>query len=87
MQHMEIASRSGVPLADVECLLRGQATAAVASKLKISMNGVEDFVRGSVTADMANRLGMTMSAAQELARAGGRNVAAGILIGLLLSSK
>jgi hypothetical protein len=51
------------------------------------MVGVEDFVRGSATADMANRLGMTMGAAQELARAGGQNGAAGILIGLLLSSK
>ena len=87
MQHMEIASRAGVPLADIECLLRGQATAAVASRLKVSVVGVEDFVRGSATADIANRLGMTMSAAQELARAGGHNGAAGILIGLLLSSK
>jgi hypothetical protein len=48
---------------------------------------VEDYVRGSATADMANRLGLTMSAAQELARAGGHNGAAGILIGVLLSSK
>src|SRR5262245_33796690 len=85
MQHMEIATRAGVPLADIESLWRGQATAAVASKLGVSMASVEDFIRGSANADMANRLGMTMNAAQELARTGGQRGAAGILLGLLLS--
>jgi len=84
MQHIEIASRTGVPLAHIESLLRGSATGAIASKLGVSMMAVENFVRGSATADMANRLGMSMSAAEELARTGGPNGVAGILIGLLL---
>lgn len=85
MNHVEIADRAGVYLADLESLLRGSATAKVASRLGVTMADVEDFIRGSASQAMATRLGLnTMSAAEELARAGGAQGAIGFLICLLM---
>ena len=83
MEHMEIAQRIGLTLMDLECLVKGEATANVANKLGVSMMDVEEFVRGKATFAMTQRLGFkTMNAAEELAkRAGG----AGVLIGYMLN--
>lgn len=86
MMHMELAQRAGVALMDLECLVKGSATANVANRLGVSMMDVEEFIRGSTTFEMTKRLGLkTMSAAEELAKAAGTGGAAGIIIGLLLS--
>jgi hypothetical protein len=82
-----IADRAGVYLDDLDCLLRGEATARVANRLGVTMADIEDFIKGSASAKMASRLGVgPMSAADELARMAGREGAIGILIGLLISS-
>jgi hypothetical protein len=83
MQSMEIAQLMGLSLMDVECLTKGQATAAVANKLGVSMNDVEEFAAGRATIGMAKRLGFKNAlAAQELAQAAG---GPGILLGYMLS--
>jgi hypothetical protein len=83
MQHMEIAQRLGLTLMDLECLIKGKATANIANKLGASMMDVEEFTRGKATFAMTQRLGFqTMNAAEELAtKAGG----AGVLIGYMLN--
>jgi hypothetical protein len=86
MNHIENANLAGVTLADLDRLLRGQASANVADRLGVTMADVEDFIQGSPSATMTSRLGLsTISAAEELARAAGREGAIGILIGLLIS--
>lgn len=87
MDHIEIANRTGVSLADLESLLTGRATAIVAHRLNVSMMDIEDFIKGSASQSMASCLGLaTMSAAEELARAAGPKGAAGLIIGLLISN-
>ena len=86
MDHIETANLAGVTLADLDWLLRGQASANVADRLGVTIADVEDFIRGSASATMTNRLGLrAISAAEELARAAGREGAIGTLIGLLIS--
>jgi len=62
-------------------------TANVANRLGISVADGEDFIRGSASAVMTARLGLkAMAAGDELAKAGVREGAIGILLGLLLAS-
>ena len=87
MSLMEISLRTGVPLADIESLTRGNATAGVAERLGVPLLSLEDFLlRGFASDSLAYRLGMSMSAAEELASTVGRDGTIGIVIGLLLSS-
>jgi len=87
MSLMEIASRAGVPLEDIESLIRGNVSTRIASRLGVPMLGLEDFIlRGFASASMARLLGISMSAAEDLARAIGSEGAIGIVLGLLLSS-
>jgi hypothetical protein len=87
VESLEIANRAGVPLADLECLARGQPTASIAQRLGVSLVDLDAFLRGSATVTMTSRLGLTaMNSARELARLGGLKGAIGIVIGLLLSS-
>lgn len=86
MSLMEISLRTGVPIADIELLIRGNVTASVAERLGVPLLSLEDFVlRGFASDRVAHRLGMSMSAAEELARTVGRDGTIGILIGLLFS--
>ena len=88
MNLMEIALRTGVPLADIELLVRGHASASIANRLGVPMVNLEEFiVRGEASATLAHRLGTSMSAAEELARAVGSEGVIGIVLGLLLSFK
>lgn len=83
MQHIEIAQRTGMTLTDLECLVRGEATASVAAKFGVSMMDIQDFTRGKATFAMTQRLGFqTMNAAEELAKTAG---GAGVLIGYMLN--
>jgi hypothetical protein len=85
MEYFEIESRTGVLLGDLESLVRGNATAAVAQRLGVTMGDLEDFINGSATAAMTKRLGLiTISAAKELACVAGPKGAVGILLGMLL---
>jgi hypothetical protein len=83
MQHHEIADRVGLSMMDLDCLVKGEATANVANKFGVSMMDIQDFVRGKATFAMAQRLGFTtMNAAQELAKTAG---GAGVLIGFMMN--
>ena len=87
MSLMEISLRTGVPIADIESLIRGGVPISVARRLGVPLVSLEDFLlRGMATAGVAHRLGMSMSAAEELARTVGGDGTIGIIIGLLLSS-
>ena len=87
MSLMEIASRAGVSLEDIESLIRGNVSARIASRLGVPTLGLEDFIlRGFASANMARRLGISMDAAEDLAHALGSGGAIGIVLGLLLSS-
>ena len=85
VQHKEIADLAGVFLDDIDCLLRGEATARTAERVGVTMMDVEDFIRGSASAAMATRLGLTISAAEELAQLRGIDGATGIVLGLMIS--
>jgi hypothetical protein len=83
MEHQEIADRVGLTLMELECLVRGEATANVAKKFGVSPMDIQDFTRGKATYAMTQRLGFkTMNAASELATSAG---GAGILIGYMLN--
>ena len=43
MNHIEIANLAGVTLADLDWLLRGQASAKVANRLGVSMVDIQDI--------------------------------------------
>jgi hypothetical protein len=87
MSLMEISQRTGVPITDIEALIRGSVPASVAARLGVPMLSLEDFLlRGFASDSVAHRLGMSMSAAEELARTIGRDGTIGIVIGLLLGS-
>ena len=45
MNHIENANLAGVTLADLDWLLRGQASANVADRLGVTMAEVEDFIQ------------------------------------------
>jgi len=86
MSLMEISSRTGVPLADIESQISGTASTSIASRLGLQMLVLEDFIiRGSASANMARRLGISMGAAEDLVHAVGSEGAIGIVLGLLLS--
>jgi hypothetical protein len=86
MNLMEIALRTGVPVADIELLISGHASPSVANRLGVPILGLEDFIaHGFASANVAHRLGTSMSAAEELARAVGPQGAIGLVLGLLLS--
>jgi hypothetical protein len=88
INHIEIANRAGVTLADLDWLLSGQVSANIANRLGVSITDVEDFIRGAASANMTSCLGLnTMSATEELARSVGSTGAIGIVIGLLLASE
>lgn len=83
MKHKELADRVGLTLIDLECLIKGEATANVAQKFGVSMMDIEEFARGNATFAMTKRLGFqTMNAASELAKAAG---GVGVLIGCMLN--
>src|SRR5262249_16391027 len=83
MEHFELANRLGLRMMDLECLVKGEATHAVAEKLGVTMMDVEEFARGNATAAMTKRLGFhTQNAASELANAAG---GAGVLMGYMLN--
>jgi hypothetical protein len=87
VEHQQIAIRAGVPLADLESLLRGQVTAAIARRLDVSMVDLAEFLRGSASPDMANRLGLSTNATRELVCAVVKNGAIGLVVGLLIASR
>ena len=87
VSHKAIADRAGVHLADLDSLLRGEATDSVAHRLGVTMADIDGFIGGFASKNMTKRLGLaTMSAADELATMAGNRGAIGILIGLLISS-
>lgn len=88
MSLTEIALRTGVPVADIEALVRGTATATVARCLGVPMLGLQEFLtQGYASANVAHRLGTSMSAAEDLRREIGQDGAVGIVLGLMLSSR
>jgi hypothetical protein len=88
MNLMELAKRTGVTIADLESLVRGDAPVGIAERLGIPVLNLEEFLRqGYANAKMAHRLGTSMATAEELGRAVGPEGRIGIIIGLLLSSK
>lgn len=56
MEHMEIAQLVGLTLMDLECLVKGEATANVAKKLGVSMMDIQEFTHGNATDAMADGL-------------------------------
>jgi hypothetical protein len=87
MNHIEIANRAGVTLADLDYLLRGEASDKVADRLGVSISDVEDFIRGTASHAMTRCLGLeAISAAEELARLAGKQGTIGIVLGLLIAS-
>ena len=83
---MEVSLRTGVPIADIESLMRGNVPASVAERLGVPLLALEDLLlRGFAGAQMAHRMGMSMSAAEELAGTIGRDGVVGIILGLLLA--
>jgi hypothetical protein len=86
MLNFEIAERAGVTPADIDDLFKGRANANVATRLGVSMGDIEGFIKGNASASMTRCLGFkAIDAAEGLARAGGKNGAVGIVIGLLLA--
>jgi len=70
MSLMDIAIRTGVPLIDIEDLVRGAVTDKVAERCGVPQLALEEFIRhGQAGSRMAHRLGMSMASAEELARA------------------
>src|SRR5262245_4363872 len=88
MSLMEIALRTGVPLADLEDLVRGTVPSSVAERLGVPMLATEELIlHGQASSKMAHRLGMSMAAAEELRRSLGPEGAIGLVLGLLLGSR
>ena len=88
MSLMEIASRTGVTLADIESLIRGDVSIAVANRLGVPLVALQQFLStGDASANLAHRIGTSMSAAEDLATLLGSEGRIGILLGLLLSAK
>jgi hypothetical protein len=56
MNHIDIANRAGVTLADLDWVLRGEAPVNVANRSGVSLADVEEFVRGSPSAAMTRWL-------------------------------
>jgi len=87
MSLMDIALRTGVPLIDIEDLVSGTVTEAIAKRLGVPLLALQEFItHGQTSAKVAHRLGMSMAAAEELVRALGREGAIGLVLGLLLAS-
>jgi len=87
MSLLDIALRTGVPLVDIEELVRGNAPGSVAERLGVPLLALEEFIRhGQAGSKMAQRLSMSMAAAEELAQSLGPQGAIGLLLGLLLGS-
>jgi len=87
MSLMDIALRTGVPLADIEDLVRGTVPEAVANRLGVPLLALQEFVsHGQATAKVAHCLGLSMAAAEELAQSLGHEGTVGVLLGLLLGA-
>jgi hypothetical protein len=87
MNLMEVALRTGVTLADLDSLIRGNAPAGVAERLGVPLLNLEQFIaQGYAGPKLAHRLGTSMAAAEALASAVGTEGRIGIILGLLLSS-
>lgn len=87
MSLMDIALRTGVPLVDIEDLVRGTVRETVAARLGVPMLPLEEFIRhGQSNSKVAHRMGMSMASAEELARSLGPEGAIGLVLGLLLGS-
>jgi hypothetical protein len=88
MNMMDIALRTGVPLIDIDDLVRGTVTDNVAERLGVPQLALEEFIRhGQASSRMAHRWGMSMASAEELARTLGSEGAIGLVLGLILGSK
>lgn len=87
MNLMDIAIRTGVPLSDLEELVRGHVTESVAKRLGVPQMGLQEFIsHGQAGSKVAHRLGMSMAAAEELVQSLGSQGAIGLVVGLLLGS-
>jgi len=87
MSLMDIALRTGVPLTDIEELVRGTVTGKLAERLGVPQLALQEFVNhGQASSKVAHRLGMSMAAAEELAQSLGGDGAVGLVLGLLLGS-
>jgi hypothetical protein len=86
MSYMEVATRMGVGLYDVELLLEGNVPVGVANRLGVPMVALRDFIKlGVANASIAHRIGTSMAAAEDLAQSVGSEGRVGIVVGLLLS--
>jgi hypothetical protein len=84
MNHTAIATCVGLVPMDLESLVKGKATAALALKLGVTPSDIEGFIKGSASSGMTKRLGLgSANAASELAKVCGRQGAIGIVMGLL----
>lgn len=87
MSLMEIATRAGVPLADLEELVRGTALNSVAEQLGVPLLALQEFIHhGDASSNMAHRLGISMAAAGELAQLLGPEGKIGLVVGLLIGA-
>ena len=87
MSLMDIAMRVGVPLSDLEDLVRGQVTESVARRLGTPQLSLQEFIsHGEAGSKVAHRLGMSMAAAEELAKTLGSQGVIGLVLGLLSSN-
>ncbi|CAL2062657.1 hypothetical protein [Tenacibaculum sp. 190524A05c] len=81
-----IANKSGVFEADLEKLLRGQASHSIASKLNVNESELQRFLNGEPVYNIAKRLGgVYESDLRTLFNKTRKEVAIGIVIGVLLS--
>ena len=87
MSYMEVATRMGVGLYDIELLLEGNVPVGIANRLGVPMVALRDFIKlGVASASIAHRIGTSMAAAEDLAQSVGSEGRVGIVVGLLLSA-
>src|SRR5215470_2589382 len=88
MSLMDIALRTGVPLADIESFIAGSVPKALADRLGVALLNLQEFVeQGEVSANLAHRLGTSMAGAEELGQALGKEGRVGLVLGVLLGAK
>jgi len=87
MSLMEVATRMGVGLYDVELLVQGNVPEGIANRLGVPMVALRDFIKlGVASASLAHRIGTSMAAAEDLAQAVGAEGRVGVVVGLLLGA-
>ncbi|CAM1365739.1 hypothetical protein TPENAI_50143 [Tenacibaculum litopenaei] len=86
MAMYSIANKSGIYEADLEKLLRGQASHSIAAKLHVNEAELQRFLNGEAVYNVAKRLnGIYESDLRTLFNKTRKEVAIGIVIGVLLS--